>query len=127
MNDFDFSNDFDKAVAGTYERRETDWRIGAVIYQILVDRFAPPTDIEAKRHLYPAPKTLKSWDELPKPGVYLEDQKLWSHEIDFWGGDLAGVREKLDYIKSLDVDVVYLNPIHDSFTNHAYEIGRAHV
>ena len=121
MNDFDFSNDFDKAVAGTYERRETDWRIGAVIYQILVDRFAPPADIEAKRHLYPAPKTLKSWDELPKPGVYLEDQKLWSHEIDFWGGDLAGVREKLDYIKSLDVDVVYLNPIHDSFTNHAYD------
>ncbi len=121
MSEIDFSNDFDRAVAGTYERREADWRNGAVVYQILVDRFAPPADLESKRHLYPAPKTLKSWDEVPTRGVYLEDQKLWSHEIDFWGGDLAGVREKWDYIKSLDVDVVYLNPIHLSYTNHRYD------
>ena len=121
MSEIDFSNDYDRAVEGTYERREADWRNGAIVYQILVDRFAPPADIEAKRHLYPAPKTLKSWHELPTRGHYLEDQKLWSHEIDFWGGDLAGVREKIDYIKNLNVDVVYLNPIHLSYTNHRYD------
>lgn len=121
MSEIDFSNDFDRAVEGSYERREKDWRNGAVVYQILVDRFAPPADLESKRHLYPAPKQLKTWDEVPTRGVYLENEKLWSHEIDFWGGDLAGVRDKLDYVQALDVDVVYLNPIHLSYTNHRYD------
>ena len=35
------------------KRREKDWRIGAIIYQLFVDRFAPPDDFEAKKKLYP--------------------------------------------------------------------------
>ena len=50
-----------------------DWRNGAVIYQVLVDRFAPPADLQAKRALYPAPKVLRSWDETAEDsGAYLD-------------------------------------------------------
>ncbi len=104
-----------------YELREQDWRNGALVYQVLVDRFAPSEDLEAKKHLYQAPRTLRPWSETPQKGIYLEDAQLWSHEIDFWGGDLSSLRGKLDYLDELGVDVLYLNPIHAGFTNHKYD------
>lgn len=117
----DYANRYDKQLAGIYEKREADWRNGAIVYQVLVDRFAPSANLEAKRHLYPAPKTLRAWSEAPARGTYLEAEKLWSHEIDFWGGDLASTRSKLDYVQQLGVDVLYLNPIHSGYTNHKYD------
>jgi glycosidase len=112
---------YDRAVAGTYEARERDWRQGAVVYQVLVDRFAPAADLAAKRHLYPAPKQLRDWSEEPRAGRYLESHKLWSHEIDFWGGDLASLRSRLAYVQQLGADVLYLNPICLAYTNHKYD------
>ena len=41
---------------------------------------------------------------------------------EFYGGDLQGVMEKLDYLKELGVDVIYLNPIFVSPSNHKYDI-----
>ncbi|MBL8306656.1 MAG: glycoside hydrolase family 13 protein [Rubrivivax sp.] len=117
----DYANRFDRAVAGVYEARERDWRQGAVIYQVLVDRFAPSADLEAKRHLYPAPKRLRTWDELPRAGRYLEDQHLWSQEIEFWGGDLPSMRARLGHVQQLGADVLYLNPICSAYTNHKYD------
>lgn len=116
-----WANRTDTAVANSYERREADWRNGAIVYQVLVDRFAPSARLEAKRSLYPAPKVLKRWEELPRQGHYLDDQRLWSHEIEFWGGDLPSVTARLDYIKRLGADVLYLNPIHLAYTNHKYD------
>jgi cyclomaltodextrinase / maltogenic alpha-amylase / neopullulanase len=116
-----YANVYDKALEKTLAAREQDWRNGAVVYQILVDRFAPSTRLEQKRALYPAPKILRNWNEVPQRGTYLEKEKLWSHEIDFWGGDLQSLTSKLDYVKSLDVDVLYLNPIHLGYTNHKYD------
>ncbi|MCP4592065.1 MAG: glycoside hydrolase family 13 protein, partial [bacterium] len=101
--------------------RAADWRNGAIVYQVIVDRFAPSDDLDAKRHLYPAPKRLRAWSETPTRGSFLESAKVWSHEIDFWGGDLASLRGKLDYIDELGVDVLYLNPIHQAYTNHKYD------
>ena len=109
------------AVAGVHEDRERDWRNGAVVYQIIVDRFVPSAGIEAKRALYPAPKTLRAWDEVPKPGPYLQDQKLSAHELDFWGGDLASATTRLDHVQALGADVLYVNPIHLAWTNHKYD------
>jgi cyclomaltodextrinase len=116
-----YANATDKAAAGVYAARESDWRNGAVVYQVLVDRFAPSDHLDAKRALYPAPKALRRWDELPTRGTLLPAVKVWSHEIDFWGGDLGSVRGKLDYIGSLHADVLYLNPIHLAYTNHKYD------
>jgi cyclomaltodextrinase / maltogenic alpha-amylase / neopullulanase len=114
-------NPSDEALAGTFERREADWRNGAIVYQVLVDRFAPSAQLEAKCALYPAPKTLHPWSESPTRGVYLERERLWSHEIQFWGGDLASTRSRLDHVQALGADVLYLNPIHLAYTNHKYD------
>lgn len=115
------ANRYDAALKGVFEQREKDWRNGAVIYQVLVDRFAPPADLAAKKPLYPPPKTLRAWSETPQRGTYLEAHKLWSHEIDFWGGDLQSLAGKLDHIQQLGADVLYLNPIHLGYTNHKYD------
>ncbi|MEN9629232.1 MAG: Cyclomaltodextrinase [Pseudomonadota bacterium] len=115
------ANRYDRQVAGRYEAREADWRNGAVVYQVLVDRFAPSADLDAKRHLYPAPKTLRTWTEQPRRGRYLDSHQLWSHEIDFWGGDLASLRGRLDHVQQLGADVLYLNPICQAYTNHKYD------
>ena len=116
-----YANHHDRAVAGTFEAREADWRMGAVVYQVLVDRYVPAADLAAKAHLYPAPKRLRGWDEEPRAGQYLPEHKLWSHEIDFWGGDLQSLRTRLDHVQSLGADVLYLNPICGAYTNHKYD------
>ncbi|HET7773475.1 MAG TPA: glycoside hydrolase family 13 protein [Burkholderiaceae bacterium] len=116
-----YANQYDKQLAGRYERRETDWRNGALVYQVLVDRFVPSANLEAKRNLYPPPKRLRSWDEEPKRGTYLDKERVWSHEIDFWGGDLASTMSRLDYVQQLGIEVLYLNPIHLGWTNHKYD------
>jgi cyclomaltodextrinase len=121
MPDNDYANSFDQALAGVFEAREHDWRNGAVVYQVYVDRFAPSAKLEAKRGLYPAPKKLHAWADLPTRGTYLPEAKVWSHEIDFWGGDLQSLRGKLDYIQGLGADVLYLNPIDLAYTNHKYD------
>ena len=88
---------------------------------MIVDRFAPAANLDAKRALYPAPKTLRRWDETPARGRFLDAHKVNSHEIDFWGGDLASTTAKLGYVQSLGADVLYLNPIHLAYTNHKYD------
>jgi hypothetical protein len=104
-----------------YDKRERDWRNGAIVYQVIVDRFVPSANLEAKRGLYPAPKVLRDWSEPAKPGVYLVDAKLNSAELDFWGGDLQSMTTRLDHIQGLGADVIYLNPIHLAYTNHKYD------
>ncbi|WP_454301670.1 alpha-amylase family glycosyl hydrolase [Salana multivorans] len=51
----------------------------------------------------------------------MEEVRVYSHEIDFWGGDLASLRARLDHVVGLGVDVLYLNPICSSYTNHGYD------
>ncbi|HEX8220666.1 MAG TPA: glycoside hydrolase family 13 protein [Chloroflexia bacterium] len=107
--------------AETFSERERDWRNGAIVYQVLVDRFSPSSQLDAKRGLYPAPKVLRNWSEVPQSGAYLPDAKLSSHELDFWGGDLQSLSSRLDYVQELGADVLYLNPIHLAYTNHKYD------
>jgi glycosidase len=86
-----------------------------------VDRFAPSARLAAKRELYPPPKVLRDWSEVPLPGTYLPDARLNSQELDFWGGDLASLSSRLDYVQQLGAEVLYLNPIHLAYTNHKYD------
>lgn len=116
-----YANSFDRQLSGVFRRREADWRNGALVYQLIVDRFAPSANLQAKRHLYPEPKELHSWDELPIAGYYDEVHHVYSHEIDFWGGDLASLRSHLDHLADLGVTVLYLCPIHLAWTNHGYD------
>ena len=109
------------APAARFAARQADWRCGAVVYQVLVDRFAPSGWLAAKRGLYAAPKVLRPWDETPARGRYLDREQVWSHELEFWGGDLASLRTRLDHVQALGAEVLYLNPIHQAWTNHKYD------
>ncbi|SDE17742.1 glycoside hydrolase family 13 protein [Kordiimonas lacus] len=111
----------DKTLSAVMAAREADWRNGAIVYQVIVDRFAPSLNLEAKRHLYQPPRRLHAWNEVPKPGHPVEGADNWSHELAFWGGDLESLTGRLDYIQGLGVDVLYLNPIHLAITNHKYD------
>ncbi|MEZ5998971.1 MAG: alpha-amylase family glycosyl hydrolase, partial [Hyphomonas sp.] len=107
--------------ASEYEARRTDWRIGAVTYQVFVDRYVPSADLDAKRELYAAPRALEAWNTLPSHGHKVDGSIHWSHELAFWGGDLASLRTKVGYLHELGVDVLYLNPIQYADSNHKYD------
>ncbi|VEU79815.1 alpha-amylase family glycosyl hydrolase [Haploplasma axanthum] len=102
-----------------YKVRENDWRNGMIVYQVIVDRFAPSN--KDKKDLYNKPRVFHSWNEEPKRGVFLEKEKYWSHELDFWGGDLESLMNKMDYLNELGIDCLYLNPIQESMSNHKYD------
>lgn len=102
------------------EVRDKDWRNGTIVYRVLVDRFAPSARLDYKKSLYTPPKILHTWSEQPSRGSCVDKIKLWTHELDFWGGDLRSLATKLDYVQSLGADVLYLNPIHFAYTKHKY-------
>lgn len=105
----------------TFEARAKDWRNGAIIYQAFVDRFVPPKDPAAKKAIFEAPRRFHPWTDVPKAGTPPSGGRYWSHELDFWGGDLAGVQSKMDYVHDLGADVLYLTPIFKAFSNHKYD------
>ena len=94
-----------------------DWAKGAVFYQIFVDRFYNgdlTNDVEDKEYIYIQKYTRKiqDWNSLPE-----------AYDVSrFYGGDLQGVMDKLDYLQGLGVDVIYLNPVFVSPSNHKYDI-----
>lgn len=81
-----------------------------IMYQIFPDRFYR----SGKTTNLPNDRTYRKWGELP----FYTDDKICS---DFFGGDLRGIIEKLDYLKSLSISVIYLNPIWESQSNHRYD------
>ncbi len=93
-----------------------EWFKGKTMYQIYTDRFNKVKSADTK--LRPNILLHSSWDEKP---VYIKDHKgrivLW----DFFGGNLDGVIEKLSYLKDLGIDIIYLNPIFESSSNHKYD------
>lgn len=94
-----------------------EWAKGAVMYQILVDRFYngdPTNDVENREYYYINGYTEKVEDWNKRPEV------MGIRE--FYGGDLQGIIDKLDYLEDLGVDVIYFNPIFVSPSNHKYDI-----
>ena len=94
-----------------------DWAKGAVFYQIYVDRFCngdPSNDVLTNEYQYIGDKTVRveDWDKYPAAMGVRE----------FYGGDLQGVLDKMDYLQDLGVDVIYFNPLFVSPSNHKYDI-----
>ncbi|MDP2007940.1 MAG: glycoside hydrolase family 13 protein [Rubrivivax sp.] len=66
----------------------------------------------------------KSWNERPyRPGVIegKSDGSDAHHNNDFFGGDLAGLIEKLDYIRELGANTIYMTPVFKASSNHKYD------
>ncbi|MDU2491996.1 MAG: glycoside hydrolase family 13 protein [Clostridium celatum] len=97
-----------------------NWYREGIIYQIFVDRFFNGED-EGKV-LNPKKNTFiyGNWDDSP---MYIKDMDGNIVRWDFYGGNLLGVKKKLEYIKSLGVNVIYFNPIFDSPSCHKYDTG----
>ena len=94
-----------------------DWAKGAVYYQIFTDRFRngnPESDVLTGEYYYINRQVegVEDWEApVTSPDVHR-----------FYGGDLQGVIEKLDYLKYLGVEVIYFNPLFVSPSNHKYDI-----
>ena len=93
------------------------WAKGAVMYQIYVDRFCngdPTNDVQTNEYCYIGDHVhrVEDWGRYPAQMDVRE----------FYGGDLQGVMDKLDYLQDLGVDVIYFNPLFVSPSNHKYDI-----
>lgn len=93
-----------------------EWAKGAVMYQILVDRFYngnPAGDVLDGEYYYVdgPTKHVENWAHCPQ-GISVRE---------FYGGDLEGVRQKLDYLQELGIEVLYFNPLFVSPSNHKYD------
>ncbi len=96
-----------------------DWFGRGVTYQIFPDRFyrtaiPDPSGMTGERVVH------QRWNELME---YLPDKNGMIRNRDFFGGNLAGIVEKLDYLESLGVTTLYLCPIFESDSNHRYNTG----
>lgn len=94
-----------------------EWVRGAVIYQIYVDRFYngdTSNDVVNREYSYIGDYVnhVDNWDKYPASMGVRE----------FYGGDLEGVIQKLDYLKDLGIQCIYFNPLFVSPSNHKYDI-----
>lgn len=110
------------------------WMKEAVVYQIFPDRFnngnTSNDDAKTNARGEEPIEVPESWNSLPDnprlgeknmsdiDGGYSGDG-IWSN--DFFGGDIKGIQEKLDYLQGLGVNTLYLNPISMAASNHKYD------
>lgn len=84
--------------------KKVEWIGDAIFYQIFVDRFNMAQNDKNKSYIN------TKWGDIPTAKS-------------FCGGDLRGITEKLDYIKGLGCNTIYLTPIFESISNHKYDIS----
>ncbi|MBO4938043.1 MAG: starch-binding protein [Oscillospiraceae bacterium] len=114
-----------------------DWMKNAVVYQIFPDRFFDGNEGNNQAQTWARGEVdyeyITDWYAIPEnpeqeglldettykaTGAYYGDGE-WSNEI--YGGDLEGITERIDYLKALGVNVIYLNPVFWSISNHRYD------
>ncbi len=94
------------------------WFKGGIMYHIFVDRFARGSFSALIRE---DSEINEDWENgIPQygeyPGAFVKNNV-------FFGGNLIGIKEKLPYLKSLGVTVIYLSPIFKAYSNHKYDTG----
>ncbi|MBA3826461.1 MAG: maltodextrin glucosidase, partial [Ktedonobacterales bacterium] len=97
------------------------WVADAIFYQIFPDRFwdgDPTSNVQnGEYQCYGRPVVARGWDDMPqKPGTGE------AGGVEFFGGDLAGIIQRLDYLQDLGVNALYLTPIFTSPSNHKYDV-----
>lgn len=93
-----------------------EWFKGGIMYQIFPDRFYKKGNVTVEEGKW----LHEDWNDLP---VFRPNDHGKVLNNDFFGGNLQGIIAKLDYLKSLNVSVLYLNPIFKAFSNHRYDTG----
>lgn len=109
------------------ESRAPEWYRNAIVYQIFPDRFARDGMWEKRcrnaislRENAQGQKQFveQDWN---KPAYYVKDEAGNITAWPFYGGSLAGIESRLDYLVTLGVSVIYLNPIFRAASNHRYD------
>jgi glycosidase/fibronectin type 3 domain-containing protein len=107
-----------------------DWVKNAVIYQIFPDRFRdgdPSNNNEVGDFFYDEPGGTIYRSNMEEWNTYICDPReagtscTGSYSKNFYGGDLQGILDKLDYLQDLGVTALYMNPIFESPSNHKYD------
>jgi len=98
------------------EFKTPEWFKGGVMYQIFPDRFNRVKNSQNAN----GKRLREDWGGMPeyKPN---NNGKILNN--DFFGGNFNGITEKLEYLKSLNVTALYLNPVFEAQSNHRYDIG----
>lgn len=108
---------YDFVLLADYEQPK--WVREAVFYQIFPERFCngdPSNDVQNGEYTQSGCPTIrmKDWNQ---PALHYEQ----GHCLDFFGGDLVGIRKKIPYLKELGVTALYLNPIFFAPSSHKYD------
>jgi len=110
------------------EFKTPDWAKSAIMYQIFPDRFCMG-DLEnvsagVKYHQSLGRLDIElheNWNDIP---VYkAKEGQLNYTPTDIFGGDIEGIRQRLPYLKSLGITLIYLNPVFEAASNHRYNTG----
>lgn len=97
---------------------------GAVLYQIFIDRFNngdPSNDVLTNEYMYdnwPSVR-VEDWNQYPDSTTTYANGSHRTRE--FYGGDIEGVIQKLDYLAELGIDGIYFNPLFVAPSNHKYD------
>ncbi len=95
------------------------WYKESVMYQIFPDRFY--NGLENGSVLNPKKNSFiySNWYDKP---IYIKDPRDYGIlRWEFYGGNLLGIIKKLNYLKELGINIIYLNPIFESPSNHRYD------
>ena len=93
-----------------------DWIKDGTMYQIFPDRFC-----EGKPDkLMPFADRIYRADKTGEPYFWPTEQQEGYLNMDYYGGDFAGIQQKLPYLRDLGVSCIYLNPIFEAHANHRY-------
>ncbi len=99
--------------------RAPEWVRQAVFYQIMPDRFAdgdPSNSVrEGEYEFLGVKSSQRKWGETPTAHGM-------EAMLEFFGGDLPGITQRLDYLDDLGVTALYLNPIFSAYSNHRYDV-----
>lgn len=105
------------------QTKTPDWFKHAIVYQIFPDRFYRSSRGQSTLTGKTGAVIHSDWNDLPS---YWKDEQGDIRYYDFFGGNLAGIQEKLSYLKDLGITAIYLNPIFESVSNHRYDTGDYH-
>ncbi|WP_244835156.1 alpha-amylase family glycosyl hydrolase [Clostridium sp. BJN0001] len=102
-----------------YNYDQPQWVKNAVFYQIFPERFCngnKENDVKTGEYKFDGYEATKvdDWDKAP-------ENYEKAHCLDFYGGDLEGIIQKIPYLKELGVTALYLNPIFYAATVHKYD------
>lgn len=97
----------------------------SIMYQIFPDRFFKHGSCDMSKR--PSDWTYCLHSDMNESPRFLPDEHGEVLNNDFYGGNLQGIIKKLDYLKTLNVDLIYLNPICLAYSNHRYDTANYKV